>query len=85
MENPMKHFLTLTDTNSRQYNFLIPEQGIKINSVDDNCTVFQNADSIVPVVNCIAKKNVVVINGSSAFNTNFIVSVQYQALPDDAF
>jgi hypothetical protein len=78
----MKHYLVVTDTNSRQWYIQFPENGLSVELADGNTLVF--TDTQQPLHNLLTYHGKFIIGGTQLFNSLFLVAIEYKAIPDDA-
>lgn len=79
----MKHYIILTDTNSRQYLYEI-NPAFSVKTAEKEFIITQENPNVLEFSNIIDKKISFVIDNKAVFNPNYIVAVQYQEWPDDA-
>lgn len=80
-EQKMSYYITVTDTNSRQYNFQIPEEGIQIWSEDGYFTVDQVNPEQKEFIELLAYSKPFAIK-NAVFNSEHIVTIQYMEIPE---
>nr|QMP83632.1 MAG: hypothetical protein [Caudoviricetes sp.] len=79
----MKHYIILTDTNSRQYLYEIIST-FSIKTEQEEFLVTVENPNISKFAETIDKGLSITIDNKAVFNSNHIVAVQYQSWPDDA-
>lgn len=81
----MKHYIVITDTNSRQYVFEIPETGIKLET-NENLYSITKDDSLSDMFfETFKQKGCFIIGDKTLFNTNHLVGIELRAVAEDAY
>lgn len=80
----MNHYLVLTDVNSRQYVYLIPENGIKIESKSFSILTEQQKPNFDEINILLQSKESFVVDNKAVFNSKHIITIQYQEIPEGA-
>lgn len=72
----MNYYFVITDTNSRQYPFVIPEEGLKLETSGVVDTIYKDDPLFDIFFEVFEAKSCFVIDDRSFFNTNNLASVE---------
>jgi hypothetical protein len=79
----MKHYIVVTDSNSRQYVFEITDAGISVKSPRGEAVVTKEDHNLAFFFNAIREGHPFIINNSAVFAQRQIAAVQVQLIPDE--
>lgn len=78
----MKHYITITDTNSRQYIYEIPEEGFHVTSEELDIHVKQNQPELQSFNILFQTSSTFIVDNKAVFNSPNLVAVQYQQIEE---
>lgn len=79
MEKHMKHYIVVTDTNSRQYIYEIPPEGFHVTSEDLDIHVKQDDPGLQSFNILMQGGYTFIVDDKAVFNSSNLVAVQYQS------
>lgn len=83
-EQKFNYYVVVTDINSRQYNFEIPEEGIQVTCFEQPSFIMnRNIKDLEYFISTIYNTDSFKID-NAVFNTEHIVTVQYIEIPVEA-
>lgn len=78
----MKHYITVTDTNSRQYIYEIPSEGFHVTSEDLDIHVKQDDPGLQSFNILIQNGASFIVDNKAVFNSPNLVAIQYQQIEE---
>lgn len=78
----MKHYITITDTNSRQYIYEIPSEGFHVTSEELDIHVKQDDPGLQSFNILLQSSSTFIIDNKAVFNSPNLVAIQYQQIEE---
>ena len=78
----MKYYITITDTNSRQYIYEIPKEGIYVKSEKLDIHVKPDDPCLQSFNTLMQSSTTFVVVDKGVFNTSNLVAIQYQQIEE---
>lgn len=81
----MMHYIIVTDVNSRQYVFQIPEDGFEIISTNESFIVSREEPNLPKFLELISNGHNFIIDNKTVFIPRNLVNIEYKTISEDSY